>query len=75
MTRQAAAQVADEMVAKGYVERRPHPTDARAGILTLPEKGRACTRAAETATTETIRPGRRRSGTAACVPYGTTSPA
>ena len=28
VTRQAAAQLADELVAKGYIERREHPADA-----------------------------------------------
>jgi DNA-binding MarR family transcriptional regulator len=56
VTRQAAAQLADELIAKGYVERRPHPIDARARLITLTEKGWACTRAAEEATADTIRP-------------------
>ena len=30
VTRQAAAQLVDELVAKGYVERRRHPDDGRA---------------------------------------------
>ncbi len=55
VTRQAAAQLADELVAKGYVARQPHPADARARLLTLTEKGWACTRAAEAATTDTVR--------------------
>ena len=55
VTRQAAAQLADELVAKGYVTRQPHPADARARLLTLTEKGRACTRAADAATTDTVR--------------------
>jgi DNA-binding MarR family transcriptional regulator len=56
VTRQAAAQLVDELVAKGYVERRPHPGDARARLVTLTPKGWACTRAAEAAMTDTIRP-------------------
>jgi DNA-binding MarR family transcriptional regulator len=56
VTRQAAAQLVDEMVAKGYVERRPHPGDARARLVTLTPKGWACTQAAEAAITDTIRP-------------------
>ena len=55
VTRQAAAQLADELVAKGYVTRQPHPADARARLLTLTGKGWACTRAAEAATTDTVR--------------------
>jgi DNA-binding MarR family transcriptional regulator len=56
VTRQAAAQLVDELVAKGYVERRPHPGDARARLVTLTPKGWACTQAAEAAITDTIRP-------------------
>lgn len=48
VTRQAAAQL-DELAAKGYVERRPHPDDGRARLIMLTEKGWACTRAAEAA--------------------------
>jgi DNA-binding MarR family transcriptional regulator len=54
VTRQAAAQLADELVTKGYVERRPHPEDARARLIVLTEKGWACTRAAEAAIAETV---------------------
>lgn len=54
VTRQAAAQLADELVAKGYIERRAHPVDARARLLVLTDKGWACTRAAEAAITETV---------------------
>src|SRR6202167_6702370 len=39
VTRQAAAQLVDELIAKGYVERHPHPQDARARLITLTEKG------------------------------------
>ena len=56
VTRQAAAQLVDELEAKGYVERRPHPHDARARLIMLTDKGWACTRAAEAAITDTIRP-------------------
>jgi len=49
ITRQAAAQLADELVAKGYIERRDHPDDGRAKLLVLTSKGWACTRAAEAA--------------------------
>ncbi len=54
VTRQAAAQLVDEMVAKGYVERRRHPDDGRAQLITLTERGWACTRAAEAAAAETV---------------------
>lgn len=54
VTRQAAAQLADELVAKGYIERRAHPVDARARLLVLTEKGWACTRAADAAIADTV---------------------
>jgi DNA-binding MarR family transcriptional regulator len=54
VTRQAAAQIVDELIAKGYVERHPHPQDARARLITLTEKGRACTRAADAAIADTV---------------------
>ncbi|MGW7268797.1 MarR family winged helix-turn-helix transcriptional regulator [Streptomyces sp. NPDC054842] len=56
ITKQAASQLVDELVRKGYVERRPHPEDARARLLVLTERGRACTRAAEEAAAEAVRP-------------------
>ena len=65
ITKQAASQMVDDLVAKGYVERRPHPTDARARLILLTDQGWACTRAAEQAAEEVLRPwaealGRRR---------------
>jgi len=54
VTRQAAAQLADELVAKGYIERREHPADARARLLVLTEKGWAAARAAEEAIADTV---------------------
>jgi DNA-binding MarR family transcriptional regulator len=55
ITRQAAAQLVDELAAKGYVRRQPHPDDARARLITLTDKGWACTQAAEAAIAETVR--------------------
>jgi DNA-binding MarR family transcriptional regulator len=55
VTRQAAAQLADELAAKGYVERRPHPRDTRARLIMLTSRGWACTRAAEAAIADTLR--------------------
>ena len=52
LTRQAAAQLVDELTNKGYVERHPHPRDARARLIMLTEKGWVCTQAAEAAITE-----------------------
>ena len=56
VTRQAAAQLVDELVAKGYVQRSRHPDDARARLIMLTSKGWACTRAAEAAMADTVRP-------------------
>lgn len=58
VTKQAAAQLVDELVRKGYVERTPHPTDARARLLRLTERGWACTRAADTAAVAAVAPYR-----------------
>ena len=56
VTRQAAAQLVDELVAKGYVRRSRHPDDARARLITLTSTGWACTRAAEAAMADAVRP-------------------
>lgn len=55
VTRQAAAQLVDELITKGYVQRHPHPRDARARLIVLTDKGIACTHAAEAAITDTLR--------------------
>ncbi|WP_443047675.1 MarR family winged helix-turn-helix transcriptional regulator [Streptomyces sp. H39-S7] len=56
VTRQAASQMVEELVRKGYVERRPHPDDARARLVVLTDRGWACTRAAEEAAADAVRP-------------------
>lgn len=56
VTKQAASQLVDELVRKGTVERRPHPTDARARLVVLTDRGWACTRAADEAAAETVAP-------------------
>jgi DNA-binding MarR family transcriptional regulator len=56
ITRQAASQLVDELETKGYVQRRPHPVDSRARLVTLTDRGRACTRAAEQAAADAVRP-------------------
>ncbi|WP_328832374.1 MarR family winged helix-turn-helix transcriptional regulator [Streptomyces sp. NBC_00252] len=56
VTKQAASQLVDELVRKGYAERRPHPGDARARLVVLTESGWACTRAAEEAALEAVQP-------------------
>ena len=55
VTKQAASQLVDEIVRKGYAERLPHPGDARARLVVLTELGWACTRAAEEAAAEVVR--------------------
>ncbi|MFJ1975139.1 MarR family winged helix-turn-helix transcriptional regulator [Streptomyces sp. NPDC087903] len=55
VTKQAASQLVEEIVRKGYAERRPHPEDARARLIVLTEQGWACTRAAEAAAAEAVR--------------------
>ncbi|MFK0019217.1 MarR family winged helix-turn-helix transcriptional regulator [Streptomyces sp. NPDC090798] len=54
MTKQAASQLVDELVRKGYAERRPYPGDARARLVVLTERGWACTRAAEEAAADAV---------------------
>jgi DNA-binding MarR family transcriptional regulator len=56
VTKQAASQMVEDLVGKGYVERRPHPDDARARLIVLTDRGRACTRAADEAAEDTLRP-------------------
>ncbi|MGW0950477.1 MarR family winged helix-turn-helix transcriptional regulator [Streptomyces sp. NPDC002545] len=55
VTKQAASQLVDEIVRKGYAERLPHPQDARARLVVLTERGRACTRAAEESAADAVR--------------------
>ncbi|MGW1957365.1 MarR family winged helix-turn-helix transcriptional regulator [Streptomyces sp. NPDC001920] len=54
VTKQAASQLVDEIVRKGYAERRTHPGDARARLVVLTERGWACTRAAEEAAADAV---------------------
>jgi DNA-binding MarR family transcriptional regulator len=58
VTKQAAAQLVEELVRKGYVVRRPHPRDARARLLELTEAGWAATRAADQAARAAVAPWR-----------------
>jgi DNA-binding MarR family transcriptional regulator len=58
VTKQAAAQLVEELVRKGYVVRQPHPHDARARLLALTETGWAATRAADQAARDTVAPWR-----------------
>lgn len=42
ITKQAAVQLIDELTKRGYVERRPHPTDRRARAISLTARGWEC---------------------------------
>ncbi|WP_435583135.1 MarR family winged helix-turn-helix transcriptional regulator [Amycolatopsis thermoflava] len=42
ITKQAAVQLVDELITRGYVERRPHPTDRRSRLVVLTPRGRQC---------------------------------
>lgn len=52
VTSQAVSQFVDEIVDKGYAQRRPHPDDARARLVVLTEQGHTCARAAQAAAEE-----------------------
>jgi DNA-binding MarR family transcriptional regulator len=54
ISKQAASQMVELLVQRGYVERTQHPTDARSSMLSLTPKGYACTKAAEDAADRTI---------------------
>jgi DNA-binding MarR family transcriptional regulator len=42
ITPQAMGELVDELEELGYVERRPDPTDRRAKLIVLTERGKAC---------------------------------
>ena len=42
MTPQAMGELVDELEELGYLERRPDPTDRRAKLILLTDRGRAC---------------------------------
>ena len=54
ISKQAASQLVELLVQRGYVERTPHPSDARSALLSLTAHGWACTRAAEQSAADTI---------------------
>ena len=54
VTKQAAAQLVQQLEERGYVTRRPHPHDASAALLALTGRGVACTVAAEEAASEAV---------------------
>ena len=48
VTKQTAGYLVDQLERAGYVERRPDPTDARARLVCLSDRGRAVQREART---------------------------
>jgi DNA-binding MarR family transcriptional regulator len=54
VTKQAASQLVEHLVVRGYVARRRDPRDARARLLELTDRGHACTAAAEEAAAEVV---------------------
>ncbi|WP_369199635.1 MarR family winged helix-turn-helix transcriptional regulator [Streptomyces sp. PU-14G] len=64
VTKQAAAQLVEELVRKGYVVRHPHPYDARARLLGLTETGWAAARGADQAARAAVAPWREALGQA-----------
>ncbi|WP_280382558.1 MarR family winged helix-turn-helix transcriptional regulator [Nocardia wallacei] len=52
VTKQAASQLVEDLVLRGYAQRNPHPHDARARLITLTDRGRAAARATEAAAAE-----------------------
>jgi DNA-binding MarR family transcriptional regulator len=65
VTKQAGSQLVDELVRKGYAARAPHPSDARARLIVLTDRGRACTLAADAAAADFLAAWRARLGDAA----------
>lgn len=55
VTKQAAAQLVDYLVERGYLRREPDPRDGRARLLALTDHGHACTRAADDAAADVVR--------------------
>lgn len=54
VSKQAAGQLVDQLIERGYLVRRPHPRDGRARLLVLTDRGRACTGAAEQAARDVV---------------------
>lgn len=55
VSKQAAGQLVDHLVKRGYLRRQPDPADGRARLLVLTSRGRACTIAADEAAAEVVR--------------------
>ncbi|WP_029429978.1 MarR family winged helix-turn-helix transcriptional regulator [Blastococcus sp. URHD0036] len=62
VTKQSASELVAALVERGYVTRGPDPRDARARLLTLTSRGRACTEAAEAVAADAVAGWRERLG-------------
>jgi DNA-binding MarR family transcriptional regulator len=62
VTKQAASQLVEHLVQRGYVDREPHPDDGRAWLLALSAQGVSCTQAAERAAAAVVTGWRREMG-------------
>jgi len=71
VTKQAAGQLVEQLVDRGYVTREADPTDARARLLRLTDRGWACTRAADDAAREVVEQWRDRLDPATYAALGT----
>jgi DNA-binding MarR family transcriptional regulator len=65
VTKQAASQLVEQLVQRGYVTREADPADARSRILRLTDRGWACTQAAEQAAADTTEAWRHQLGNTA----------
>jgi len=54
ITKQATSELVQYLVDRGYLTREPDPTDGRARLLVLTDRGHGCTRAAQTAAARTV---------------------
>ncbi len=54
ITKQATSELVQHLVDRGYLTRVPDPSDGRARLLVLTDRGLACTRAAEGAAGRTV---------------------
>src|SRR4051794_8541645 len=60
VTKQAASQLVEHLVRRGYVRREHDPRDARARLLVLTDRGERCTEAATAAAGDAVRSWRGR---------------
>lgn len=54
ITKQATSELVHHLVDHGYLDLVPDPTDRRARLLALTDRGHACTRAAQDAAADTV---------------------